>query len=409
MPSVLLFCEGISHGHLARALVMSQWLQNSSLQLRVVCPAKHASLFHQYRLATLPLSVADPALIYHRLRQGKAMYTREELIAYYREDKELLDEHQPDLVISEFRFTALQLAQQRSIPSVGMTDATCHPHLKILDRLPDPVAKPRFVPLPWLRALSNGPVGRVLEGQFLQQAVAPFQQASQAVGLPTLESFFAYTSQGDLCLLCDDPRLIPIQALRPQDRYTGALLWQRTEPLPEKIIQLQPHIPTVYVALGTQPSLSTNFLPSYVQALLDRGAQVVVSKGNREVAINVRHSRLQVYDFINEGKLMPYIDVIVYPGGAMTTYQALTGQTALLVLPAHGNQHLYAQYIAHQGFGQFLLPSRTTTAKLVARTYQLLEDSALKEKLQQAVWPSQKDAIVREILQLAGADAQPTD
>ena len=65
----------------------------------------------------------------------------------------------------------------------------------------------------------------------------------------------------------------------------------------------------------------------------------------------------------------------------MSTYQALVCEVPLLVLPAHVNQHFYAEAIARARTGQYLLPSKITTRQLIKKTIDMLSDQELSKKM----------------------------
>lgn len=136
-----------------------------------------------------------------------------------------------------------------------------------------------------------------------------------AYGTEVLPTFFDYASQGDICLFCDHPALIPINPLRPGDFYTGALLSERPEPLPSVLSRLDPGKKTIYVSLGTQESLPTHFLENYIQQLLSKNLQVIVSLGQRPLRMSIKHNNLFVFEFVNDSKLLALVDLMVYPEG----------------------------------------------------------------------------------------------
>jgi len=380
---LLFFVEGISYAHIARSLILAQWLKSLNYPLVVACTQASSSLFTDNGFQTVTIEIADPKAIYRRLRQNGIMYEAKDLVKYYEQDKLLIENLQPRLIVSEFRFSALQLAKKYGIPSVGITEATCHPHFVPDGSVPDPFAKPRFIPL-WLLDFiaRRTPIGKKINRKTIEYISAPLRKASVASGLEPLPTFFDYASQGDICLLCDHPDFIPIKPLRQGDFYTGALLWERPEPLPPELLHLNPRKKTVYVSLGTQESLPTGFLTSYVKQLLKHGLQVVVSRGKRSFDLEVTHKRLFVFDFVNDSKIFPHVDLLVYPGGAMTTYQALSGGVPLIALPAHANQHFYAEAIVSHQLGCFFRPSRLRINSLVKATLRILANSKNKTNVE---------------------------
>lgn len=376
---ILLFCEGISFAHIARSLIMARWLKPLGYPVVIACPEKSSQLFAADGFEVVKIKIADPVNIYSRLSRGRAMYDTEEVLNYYRQDDKLIGDIKPRMIVSEFRFTAQQLAAKYSIPCVSMIEATTHPKFEPDLTLPDPYAKPNFVPIELLDFFSQKtPIGKIVRSLAEADLSKPMRQASFAYGLEVLHDYYHYLTMADLCLLCDHPAFIPVNSLRPQDIYVGAMLWERSEPLPPEISQLNPNKKTVYVCPGTQESLRTDFLAPYIHQLLKHDIQVIVSKGKRSFDIFINHPNLLVFEFINESKLFSLVDLIVYPGGAMTTYQALSNGVPLISLPAHANQLFCSQAIKRNNVGCYIRPSRLKVENLMKETLRLLEDSNVK-------------------------------
>lgn len=377
---LLLFSEGISYGHIARSLIFANWLKQLNYPIIVACTDASSSLFKTEGFETTSLNIANPKDIYQRLCQGIPMYTKEELLEYFEQDDSLIKHLKPRLIISEFRFTALQLAKKYGIPSVGLTDATCHPNFVPDKTVPDPFAKPSFIPLKLLDFIAQKtPIGELINKQATNNISISLREASKVYGLEQLDTFFDYASQGDICLICDHPDLIPIEPLRSGDTYTGAILWERHESLPPELSHLDPDRKTIYICPGTQESLPTDFLTSYIQRLLEQNLQVIVSRGKRDFELKIDARSLFVFDFINENKLLSQVDVMVYPGGAMSTYQALNCGVPLIALPAHANQHFYGEAIMKNNLGYLFRPSRLKIDQLAEATVKLLNNYSIHE------------------------------
>ena len=401
----LVFSEGISYAHIARSLIFARWLRQLKYPILVACTDSSSSLFQAEGFETIILKITEPKAIYHRLRQGGMMYETKDLLDYYKQDDKMIEDIQPQLIVSEFRFTALQLAKKYNIPSVGLTEATCHVNFVPDKTVPDPFAKPSFAPL-WLLDFIGQKtiIGELINRQTTKKISVSLRKASIAYGLEPLPTFFDYASQGDICLLCDHPDLIPVKPLRPGDIYTGAMLWERSEPLPPELNNLDTNKKTVYICPGTQESLPTDFLISYIQKLLEQSLQVIVSRGKRNFELNIDNPNLFIFDFINENKLLPLVDLMVYPGGAMSTYQALSCGVPLIALPAHANQHFYAEALARNQLGCFFRPSRLKIDALVTKTMFLLNDSMTKAATQnfkqKLTMYNQKETILKRIEEL---------
>ena len=231
---ILLVSEGISYCHVVRPLIIGRWLKELDLPILVACPKGHQQVFADEGFATTPIETADPVKIYSRLAKGKTLYEANELLEYFEQDQQLISQVSPRMIVADFRFTIQQLATQAGIPLVGITSASCHPNFPLDGTTPNPFVKPAFLPAEFIDALQKTFIGAVTRKLLVKQLSAPYRQASSKYGMPVLPTFFDYASQGDLCLLSDHPEIMPVSQLRPQDIYTGALIWERDDPLPER-------------------------------------------------------------------------------------------------------------------------------------------------------------------------------
>ena len=370
---ILIFSEGISMGHVVRPLLIARWLRELELPIIIACPESRRSFFTAEGFVTTAITIPDSHTVYTRLQQpNQPMYSVAELHAEAQQDEALLDELDPCLVLADFRFMALLAAHARGIPTVNITSASCHPAFDtIRTGWPEPYLPPR------LPESIGDPVYRAGLGQALAKIILPhlatsLRAVAQHQGYAVLPTFFDYASFGDLCLLCDHPAVMPLPQLRPQDIYTGALIWDRPAPLPAAITRLSPHIPTIYLAPGTQESLPMALLLPYIEQLLHNGFQIILSKGHRAGEIALTHPRLVVEAFINDSRLLDRVALFVHHGGQMSTYQGMAHAVPMLALPPIADSYFHAKAIEQQGIGRMLRPSRLTQKALMATTLDLL-------------------------------------
>ncbi|MHB0954822.1 MAG: glycosyltransferase [Pirellulaceae bacterium] len=376
---ILLASEGISYCHVVRPLIIGRWLKELKLPIIVACPQPHQAMFAEEGFATIPIETADPKTIYHRLAKGHTLYNTQELLTYFEQDEQLLKEVDPQLIVADFRFTLMQLARRCGIPSVGITSASCHPSFRLDGTTPNPFVRPAFLPAGFFDALQRTVIGKVTRKLLVAELSRPYRQASRKYGLPVLPTFFDYASQGDLCLLSDHPLVMPLDKLRPQDLYTGALIWERDTPLPPALQNLPADRKTVYVTVGTQESLSLDFLDELLSQLLKDGYTVVLSKGTRPFEVSFQHDRLLVFDFLNEAKLLPKIDLYVYHGSAMSTYHGLYYGVPMISIPVQADQHFHSEALIRLGVGTLFRPVHLKINELTATVHRMMNDPGVRD------------------------------
>jgi UDP:flavonoid glycosyltransferase YjiC (YdhE family) len=375
---ICVFSEGISYCHIVRPLVVASWLRDLSIPIVVACNQRSQGLFAAAGFRTVRIVTADAGPIYRRLARGKWLYEFDDLLTYFRDDERLIASLDPQLIVADFRFSLLQLAKKHGIPAVGITSASCHPAFPLDGSTPDPFAKPAFVPCPVFDALQKTWLGNIARRRVVSAISENLQRASEASGVEVLDSFFEYASQGDVCLLSDHPRVMPLPALRPGDLYAGALIWDREDPLPEALPAVERNGSTIYISVGTQEALPTDFLGSLIRPLVDRGFQVIVSKGHRSFEIGIQHPLLTVVDFINESRLLPKVDLFVNAGSAMSVYHGLYFGIPMICLPIQADQHYHAEAVAREGVGVYFRPSRLKVGDVVDAAAALMANSSVR-------------------------------
>lgn len=406
MPSeqhpILIFVERISYSHILRPLIISRWLNGLGHPLTIACAPDCASFFTRQGYQTVPLSTIDRKRIYDRSISGKPHYETKELLSYFAQDEEIITRLTPALVMADFRFTALQIAQKHSIPSVSISAASCHPFHPRLRFTPNVALQQHKLPPACCDMLLRALPENLLARPLLTRRSVTLRDASRSYGLTPLDDFFAYASQGDLCLLCDDPSVMPVRRLRPTDVYTGALQWENDDPLPDAIEKRDPGKKLVYISLGTDESLRTDFLAPYVKGLIDHHLQVAISRGRRAVEISVPEEKdVLVFDFVNQPKLLAQTSLFVFHGGALSTYDAMRAGTPMIALPTNIDQHFYAEGVVRNKVGCFFRPSAMRLSSLLQASLSLMADNRLKaraaELAQKIKTFSQKEIVIRRL------------
>jgi UDP:flavonoid glycosyltransferase YjiC (YdhE family) len=389
-------------------LIIGRWLKELNKPILVACPKGHQQVFENEGYRTIPIETADPVAIYSRLAKGKTLYTTNELLEYFAQDEQLIKNVSPRLIVADFRFPLLQLAKRAGIPSVGITSASCHPNFPLDGTTPNPFVRPSFIPPEFIDAIQKTFIGALTRKLLVSDLSRPYRKASAKYGLPMLPTFFDYASQGDLCLLSDHPEIMPIIQLRPQDLYTGALIWERDDALPAELSHLPADRRKVYITVGTQESMSLGFLEELLKRLLDEGYVVILSKGNRRFDVSIQDSRLFVFDFLNETKLLPLVDLYIYHGSAMSTYHGLYFGVPMISIPVQADQHFHSESLIRNGVGKLFRPVQLRVAKLVSTVRQIVDDPTFRHasKRTQSLlikYSGRKEVVqrIREVAELA--------
>jgi len=381
-----MFTEGFSAAHLVRPLVLGRWLQAAGFQVAVACPSARAGWFALEGWTVHDIEGHDPQKVYACLRKGRDMFDLALLQRAYQRDRELIEQTRPDLVVADFRFSALQWAERLGIPNVGVTDTTCHPRFAFEGTFPDNLARPAWLPIRLFDAYSRTRLFAGFRASIVSSLAEPLRRASAAHGLEPLETFLDYASLGRLCLLFDDPLLMPLPQLRPQDLYVGAVRW--SAPASDgQALAVQAFCragPTVYVSAGTQPALPEPILCDYLRRLLAADVRVLLSTGGRVLeGLPQADDRLMVCPFVDQAAVLGHVRLFVHPSGAMSCYDGLLAGVPMLLLPAITTQHYYARAVEKLGTGRLVYLSRTSPSRMLDLTQTLMSDAGYAQRAKQ--------------------------
>jgi MGT family glycosyltransferase len=301
----------------------------------------------------------------------------------------LLEEFQPDAIVSDILTLAPSLAAERA----GIPLATLIPHIY-------PVVEPG---LPFFAVGLQPPrtaLGRSIwrTGQRaldigLEQGRRDLNTQRARLDLPPVQRFHGGISP-DLALVGTFPQLEYPRAWPENVEITGPLTFE----LPHPEIELPPgEEPLVLVAPSTAHDSGNHLVRTALRALA--GAPVrVVATTNRVVPqspIDVPANAVLV-DWLSYSQLMPLASLVISHGGHGTVARALCAGTPVLVSPIIGDMSETAMRVAWAGCG-LSLPwrlCRPAPLRWAAR-HMLAEPSFAARASELAAWAAANDGAER--------------
>jgi UDP:flavonoid glycosyltransferase YjiC (YdhE family) len=241
----------------------------------------------------------------------------------------ILDRVRPDAVIYEqYDFGAAIAAGARGI------EAICH---SISPQLPRPV-----------RQLVGGPrVAQLWAAHGVTEA--PFDVF---VGDTYLDIFPTVMQERSFA---SDPTRLPMQPKPWAEPGFDVPAWVT---LSER--------PVIYLTLGTVVATDEILQPA-IDGLASLDAEVLVTLGSAPGSdLGPVPSNVHVEAFVDQARLMPYLDLVVHHGGSGTILAALVNGVPQVLTPKGADQFLNGDLIATAGLAEVLLPGEST-ADAVAR------------------------------------------
>ena len=185
-----------------------------------------------------------------------------------------------------------------------------------------------------------------------------------------------------------DPTRIPMQPIPWAEPGFDVPAWV---PLSER--------PVIYLTLGTVVATDEVLRPA-IDGLASLDAEVLVTLGSAPGSELGRvPANVHVETFVDQSRLMPYVDLVVHHGGSGTILAALVNGVPQVLTPKGADQFLNGDLIAKAGLAEVLLPGEATAdAVATAAKRALIEPNrsridAARDEI--AAMPSPTDVIAR--------------
>ena len=131
--------------------------------------------------------------------------------------------------------------------------------------------------------------------------------------------------------------------------------------------------PVIYLTLGTVVATDDVLRPA-IDGLASLDADVLVALGSAPGALGPVPPNVHVETFVDQSRLMPYVDVVVHHGGSGTILAALANGVPQVLTPKGADQFLNGDLIARAGLAEVLLPSVSTADAIAAAANRALTE-----------------------------------
>jgi UDP:flavonoid glycosyltransferase YjiC (YdhE family) len=372
----VLFCsEDVTLAQVVRLSELARRLAPDDYEVHFACAGFDEMVFAGARFHRHPLRTIDRAVAMRALARGQRLYERSVLEAYVEEERVLLDEVRPDVVVGDFRLSLSVSTALAKVPYLSLINAYWSPHAVRSEwPLPDH---------PIVDLLGDDMAGRYY-GKALPHAMkyfaAPVNSVRRRYGLPALGSLLDVLCFGDVTLHPDAPELVPTRGGPASHVFLGPVQWSPPVPVPQSWQHLDERLPTVYVTLGSSGRVDR--LPMVLEALDGLLVNVIVATAGRsDVAAGPRRF---VDPFVPGDLAARRASVVISNGGSTTGYQALAEGVPVLGVASNLDQCLAMQVIERFGAGLTVRAGAATPEAIVAAVRRLTEERGFREAASRA-------------------------
>lgn len=329
--------------HFVRPLALAESLDSREYDVHFRAPARFApylrnKAFHTGELASMP---GEQFLA--NLAKGAPMFPASVLRGYVVQDRELIRELRPDLVIGDMRLSLAISARLERAPFAAMINAYWSPYTKYRAIIPE-IPLTRVVPPRLL-----GGVYKLTEPLAYRVHVGEMNRVRKEFGLaplpPDLRRMY---TDADYVLYPDVPEFVPATGLPATHRYIGICEWTAPVSMPEWWGRmLEDPKPKVFVSLGSSGPLRV--LPALLAALAKLPVSVLLSTSGRAPA--AAGTGMYVADLLPFTETARVSSVVVSHGGSGGLYPAMAAGTPVLGIPSNADQQLSTAVLEENGAG----------------------------------------------------------
>ena len=367
---LLFFAEAVTLAHVARPVALARLLSHARYEVVMACASRCAGFSQSPQWASADLSSVPPEQFAQALAQGAPLYDLATLKAYVQADLALIQAHQPDLVVGDFRLSLSVSARLARRPYLSIANAYWTPYSP--PSFPLPVLPlTRWLPIPAAQTLFS-----LFRPLVFRQHCRPMNQLRALHGLPSLGSDLrrVYTD-ADHLLVADDPALHPLAGVVGQPfSFIGPLAWSPDRPWPadDDAGPGATALPMVYVALGSSGPGAA--LAVVLQALSALPVRVMAATAGKP-APAVVPANARVFDYLPGDQAAARAALVVCNGGSLAVQQALAAGVPVLGVASNMDQFLNMAPVVAAGAGRLLRADRLTAGRVREACQALLQSA----------------------------------
>ncbi|MBI3379936.1 hypothetical protein HY029_04230 [Candidatus Gottesmanbacteria bacterium] len=392
MAKVLFFPAGVGLAHVGRTIEVAHALQKENIDIIFGAGCDAPAILEKEKLPYEIIPEFDRSTYDNKIKQNNwSIYTIRLINKFVKKEVELVRSYKPDLIVNDVRLTAKITSILTGIPLVSITNVDAskyYDYSKI--RMPYKTYLGKFLPprvLSFFEKEKGQKVLRKVSFKFLQtlflRELFKFNIILGRYGRrPFIDPFDLLT--GDLTILTDIPQFRPIRKLPESFKLVGPIFWKGVKKLPKWSTEIDSKKKIIYVtASGTgDKDLFINIL----KYLKDTSYTVIATCGNTlsQKEVKIKNPRLFLTDYLPGEWIMKRADLVIFPGGNATAYQALSFGVPQIGTPLHLDQEDNMNQLVRLETGIMLNPRKDFNRKVLINSVEHImrnksyRDNALK-------------------------------
>ena len=350
---VLFFAEAVTLAHVARPLVLAESLNADHYEIVMASAPRYRDFYMGKPWQTIPLESISSQQFLHSISRGSPVYNTRTLRRYVKNDLEIIEKANPDVIVGDFRLSLSVSARIVEIPYITITNAYWSSYYTG-SRFPLPVLPmTKILPL----ALAEAVFRLTLPLAFMLHC-APLNRVRRENGMASLgaELRRIYTD-ADYVLFADIPELFPTANLPAEHQYLGPILWSAPVAKPAWWNHLPTHNPLIYLTLGS--SGQARLLPIVLDAL--GKLPVTVIAATVETYMGPIPMNAYLTNYLPGADATMLVRMVICNGGSPTSLQALAAGVPVLGIASNADQFLNMEALTRAGTGMVMRADRVNS------------------------------------------------
>lgn len=337
VAKILFFPAEIGLAHIARSLAVAEACQRRGHDVVVALPKRKISSLPAIKFRIIEV---EPMVDQESMAVIEDHFQPGFLERLTQSDRTIIETEKPDVVVFDFRFSALLAAILTETPVVSIANSTSVmvPHLW-----------PPFTSIQPFRFFSQLFIW-LINRRVQQKLITEFGRAIRSF---SQEFDMAHILQTVFTIVPEHLSYMPTKKPAEHLHYVQSLEWSGfAHKSPSWLSSLQKDCPTVYLSFGGTGFSPTKLL-ALTTALLTSDFQVVVSTGSvADPEIFPEHPRLFVEKYLDAGKILPHVDLVLCHGGYGTLSQAAQFAKPVVSVPFNPDQMIHGLRFQELGLGR---------------------------------------------------------
>ena len=371
---ILFIAEAVTLAHVARPVTLARSLDPEQFEVHLAHHPRYRELMGELALVEHEIHSITPQQFMQALASGRPVYDLQTLRDYVEEDRRLIAEVQPDIIVGDFRLSLAVSAELAAVPYVALSNAYWSPFSKQGYRVPElPLTKVLGSTLgQWVFSLGR-PIAFALH-------CLPMHRLRRDYGLPSLGfNLRRVYTHADYTLYADVPGLYRIQSMPSHHRFIGPVVWSPADPHPDWWQDIPQDSPIVYLTLGSSGNAS--LLPRLIAALGEVNVTALVSTAGTPLPGRVP-ANVYLAHYLPGEEAVKLASLVICNGGSPGTHQALKHGVPVIGVANNLDQYLNMAAVEKAGAGRLVRAGTCDSRELIETINTMLADSTCRAAAQ---------------------------